>query len=120
MAIKTANPELQKRITRAASMIGRGVNQANPTVELEGRRQSALAHIENQILLGRHLLTSDERAVLARLLFEDADDDYTADATTTNAEALQATSIRNHPLQAISTSTSTSTSCLEEDEDDIA
>jgi hypothetical protein len=98
MAIRTANPELQKRITKAASMIGRGVNQDNPSIELEGRHQSALAHIENQILLGRHLLTTEEAKELAKLLFSndadanqdvDTSDDYTADAVETNAEALR-------------------------------
>ncbi|QNR52051.1 hypothetical protein phiRKBJ001_109 [Streptomyces phage phiRKBJ001] len=101
MAIRTANAELQKRITSAASMIGRGVNQKKPEVELEGRHQSALAHIENQILLGREYLTSAEAKHLAQLLFSteptpdtdtdtdtDTPDDYTADPTETNAEAL--------------------------------
>jgi|SRR5690349_3128395 len=114
MAIKAATPELHKRITSAASMIGRGVNQGKPEVELEGRRQSALAHIENQILLGRDLLTSAECQHLAELLFStnDADldsEDYTADAVETNAEALRA-----------SLPASTPASYLEEDEDDIA
>lgn len=111
MAIKAATPELRSRINKAASMIGRGVNQDKPEVELEGRRQSALAHIENQILLGRHLLTSEECRHLAELLFStndsDLDDeDYTADAVETTKEALARSA--------------TPASYLEEDEDDIA
>ena len=111
MAIKAATQELRSRINKAASMIGRGVNQNKPDVELEGRRQSALAHIENQILLGRHLLTSEEAEHLAKLLFslEDNEDneDYTADAVETNAEAL---SKQHQPV----------TGGLAEDDDDIA
>lgn len=115
MAIKAATPELRSRINRAASMIGRGVNQERPEVELEGRRQSALAHIENQILLGRHLLTSEECRNLAELLFstEDPnDEDFTADAVETNAEAISKRSRQLTP--------DTPTGGLEEDEDDIA
>ena len=109
MAIKAATQELRSRINKAASMIGRGVNQNKPDVELEGRRQSALAHIENQILLGRHLLTSEEAEHLAKLLFslEDNNEDYTADAVETNAEAL---SKQHQPV----------TGGLAEDDDDIA
>lgn len=98
MAVRFATPELQTRMRKAVAAIGRGVNHGDPSTELQGRKALALIHIENQILLGRHLLTSDERATLAKLLFaddEDADatqdpDDYTADAVETNAEALNA------------------------------
>lgn len=115
MAIKAATPELRSRINRAASMIGRGVNQERPEVELEGRRQSALAHIENQILLGRHLLTAEEVKNLAKLLHGVEDnEDYTADAVETNAEALS----NNKPVR--QTVPDASEDYLEEDDDDIA
>lgn len=114
MAIKAATQDLRSRINKAASMIGRGVNQQRPDVELEGRRQSALAHIENQILLGRHLLTSEEAKHLAELLFsieDTANEDYTADAVETNAEALS----NSNTHQSV-----TITGGLAEDDDDIA
>jgi len=96
MAAKFATPELQTRMRKAVAAIGRGVNQSDPATELQGRKDLALVHIENQILLGRDLLTSADCQRLAELLFStnpadlDADtaDDYTADATETNAEAL--------------------------------
>lgn len=87
MATKFATDELQARMRRAVASIGRGTNQHKPEVELQGRRDLALVHIENQILLGRHLLTSEECQRLAELLFSTNDDDYTADAVETNAEA---------------------------------
>jgi|SRR5690242_6636762 len=94
MAIKAANEELRSRINRAASMIGRGVNQKNPAIELEGRRQSALAHIENQILLGRAYFTKEDLISLSNLLFDVDEEDYTADAVETTAEALAASRTR--------------------------
>lgn len=93
MAMRTATVALHKRITAAAAIIGRGVRYNKPEMELEGRRLSAKAHIENQILLGRDFLTSEDAKHLAQLLFStnDADldpEDYTTDAVETNAEAL--------------------------------
>lgn len=98
MAAKFATPELQTRMRKAVAAIGRGVNQANPSIELQGRKDLALVHIENQILLGRDYLTSADCQRLAELLFStntadtaDTADDYTADATETNSEALALT-----------------------------
>lgn len=99
MAKKVASPELQSRVQRAIAMIGRGVNQSKPEVELEGRRQLALARIENEMILGRAYLTKEDVQDLAKVLFAtgnnaDADsdpEDYTADPTETNAEALART-----------------------------
>lgn len=76
-------------------MIGRGVNQGKPEMELEGRRLLAVARIENEILLGAKFLAKNDLRRLASILFgtsaDDADidpDDYTTDAVETNAEAL--------------------------------
>lgn len=80
MAIKTANPQLHKRITAAAATIGRGVRYDNDTMELEGRRESALAHIENQILLGRQYLAPEDITFLAKLLHQ-LDDEASAPDT---------------------------------------
>ncbi|QAX93051.1 hypothetical protein SEA_GIBSON_105 [Streptomyces phage Gibson] len=105
MAMRTASAEIHKRITAAAAIIGRGVRYNKPEMELEGRRLSAKAHIENQILMGRVYLSADDCQELAKMLFStepideadlnwqeiDADDDYTADATETNSEALART-----------------------------
>lgn len=77
MAIKTANPQLHKRMTAAAATIGRGVRYDNDTMELEGRRESALAHIENQILLGRQYLAPQDITFLAKLLHQ-LDDEASA------------------------------------------
>lgn len=96
MAAKFATPELQTRMRKAVAAIGRGVNQGDPSTELQGRKDLALVHIENQILLGREYLASSDVKHLAELLFSlnpadliaDTDDDYTADPTETNAEAL--------------------------------
>src|SRR3546814_18931316 len=75
------------------AMIGRGVNQSKPDMEGEGRNQLAVANIENEILLGRHLLSAAERRKLSEMLLVlDATataEDYTAAATETNAEAIQ-------------------------------
>lgn len=87
MAIKFATQELQARVRRAIAAIGRGVNQAKPEVEHEGRRQLALAHIENQILLGEDFLTSEDRSAIAALLFR-ADVDEIPDDGETTKEAL--------------------------------
>lgn len=91
MAMRTATAELHKRITAAAAVIGRGVRYASPEMELEGRRLSAKAHIENQILLGRAYLSDEDVTELAKMLHELDDEDYTADAVETNAEALART-----------------------------
>lgn len=91
MAIKAATPEIQSRMRKAVAKIGRGANLKDPAIELEGRKDLAKLHIENQILLGRHLLTPDECVVLAKMLYkvdDPNDEDYTADAVETNAEAL--------------------------------
>lgn len=97
MAIKAATPEIQSRMRKAVAKIGRGANLKDPAIELEGRKDLAKLHIENQILLGRHLLTPDECVVLAKMLYkvddpnDPNDEDYTADAVETNAEALART-----------------------------
>lgn len=102
MAMRTASAEIHKRITAAAAIIGRGVRYNKPEMELEGRRLSAKAHIENQILMGRVYLSADDCQELAKMLFStepidepvntyDTADDYTADATETNSEALART-----------------------------
>lgn len=105
MAMRTATKELHKRITQAAAHIGRGVRYNNPEMELEGRRLSAVAHIENQILLGRVYITSEDAAHLAKLLFGtahiDADldpEDYTTDPVETNAEVLEAIERKRVPV----------------------
>lgn len=87
MAKKVATPELLSRTRRAIAAIGRGVNQQRPEVELEGRRQLALARVENEIVLGRVYFTKQDLQDLASKLFDVDDEDYTTDATTTNAEA---------------------------------
>lgn len=95
MTIKVATTELRERMRRASANIAAGVRLSKPELELHGRSQSAAAHIENQILLGRDYLTSEECQHLAELLFstqESGDDEgYTADAVETNAEALART-----------------------------
>lgn len=113
MATKFATDELQARMRRAVASIGRGTNQGKPEVELQGRRDLALVHIENQILLGRVYITSEDATRLAKLLFgtahidDDLDpEDYTADAVETNAEALAKQTVPG--------------GYLEEDDDDIA
>lgn len=88
MAMRTATQELHKRITAAAAIIGRGVRYNKPEMELEGRRLSAKAHIENQIRLGRAFLSDEDVTDLAKLLHELDDEDYTADAVETTREAL--------------------------------
>lgn len=89
---KIANPKLGERIRSASATIAAGVRLGQPGLELEGRRQSAIAHMENQILIGRDMLTERERRSMAALLIDiDDDEDYTADAVETNAEALAQT-----------------------------
>jgi hypothetical protein len=96
MAKKVASPALQSRMQRAIAMIGRGVNQGKPDMEAEGRRLLAVARVENEIMLGGSFFTKSDIRNLAGVLFdpvnriEDEDDqeDYTADAVETNAEAL--------------------------------
>jgi hypothetical protein len=87
MAMKVASPELQRRMQVAIAMIGRGVNQSNKATELEGRRQLALARIENEILLGEDFLTPEDRTELASILFRVTTDEIPDDGETT-AEAL--------------------------------
>ena len=116
MATKFATPELQSRMRRAVAAIGRGVNQERPEIELQGRKDLALVHIENQIRLGREYLTSTDIRSLAELLFgteplastdtADANEDYTADAVETTNEALA----RNRP---------SATLLLDEDDEDF-
>ncbi|QYW07361.1 hypothetical protein SEA_ROONEY_104 [Streptomyces phage Rooney] len=99
MAIRTATPELHERMRKASASIAAGVRLNKPDIELQGRRLSARAHIENQILLGRAYLTSEDCQHLAELLFStnpadfahDPIDDATADAVETSAEALAMT-----------------------------
>lgn len=88
MSIKTATPELHERMRRASANIAAGVRLAKPELELEGRRTSAIAHIENQIRLGRAFLTPADITLLARLLHDIDEEDYTADAVETTKEAL--------------------------------
>jgi hypothetical protein len=97
MAKKVASPELQSRMRSAIAMIGRGVNQDKPEMEREGRRLLAVARVENEILLGGDFFTKSDIRNLAQMLFDpvnriadedDSEDDYTADAVETNAEAL--------------------------------
>lgn len=89
MTIKVATEQLRERMRRASANIAAGVRLEKPELELHGRTESAKAHIENQILLGRHYLTSEECQHLAELLFSTNDEDYTADAVETNGEALR-------------------------------
>lgn len=95
MSMKTATPEIHERMRRASANIAAGVRLSKPELEFEGRRLSALAHIENQILMGRAFLNKEDVRALAELLFStnpadftsDPVDDSTADAVETNAEA---------------------------------
>lgn len=97
MSIKTATPQLHERMRKASANIAAGVRLSKPELELLGRRLSAVAHIENQILLGRAFLDKDDVKRLAELLFStnpadfshDPIDDATADAVETNVEATQ-------------------------------
>lgn len=66
--MKTANPELNKRMRKASSMIAAGTRRNNSTLLNEGRRMSAVAHIENQILLGSPYLQDEDVQALAELL----------------------------------------------------
>jgi len=91
VAKKVASPELQRRMTTAIAMIGRGVNQSKPDMEDEGRRLLSLARVESEILLGRQFFTKEDLSSLANMLFDLDDEDYTADAVETNAEALART-----------------------------
>lgn len=86
--MKTATPELHQRMRKASANIGAGVRLNKPELELEGRRLSAKAHIENQILLGRAFLSDEDVTELAILLHELDDEDYTADAVETTNEVL--------------------------------
>lgn len=88
MAMRTATNELHKRITAAAAVIGRGVRYARPEMEFEGRRLSAKAHIENQILLGRAYLTKEDIQHVIRLVLSTNPDDllHTADPETNSAD----------------------------------
>ncbi|QYW07650.1 hypothetical protein SEA_LIZZ_103 [Streptomyces phage Lizz] len=114
MAKKVASPELQARMRSAIAMIGRGVNQNKPEMELEGRRLLAVARIENEILIHAEFLRKEDLRPLASILFGTPDDDlddedYTADAVETNAEALarskaldeRAKELEDHPLTAL-------------------
>lgn len=87
MAKKVATPELLSRTRHAIAAIGRGVNQGKPEVEREGRRQLALARIENEIMLGEQFLTSEDLTALAAILFRAETDEIPDDGETT-AEAI--------------------------------
>lgn len=82
MAKKVATPKLQSRMQHAIAAIGRGVNQCKPDLELEGRRQLALARIENEIILGRTFLEDQDVQDLAKMLFDtdDSTDEIPDDA----------------------------------------
>lgn len=68
--MRTANPELNKRMRKASSLVAAGTRRSNPELLARGRRMSAVAHIENQILLGREFLTNDDLQALAKMLYE--------------------------------------------------
>lgn len=68
MAIKTANPELHKRILSAHGKVAAGIRLKQPDLELRARQDLALAQAENTILLHDEFLTNEARAFLAHLL----------------------------------------------------
>jgi len=127
MAAKFATPELQARMRRAVAAIGRGVNHSDPSTELQGRKDLALVHIENQIMLGRHLLTSEECQHLAELLFSTNPDDF-ADIEEASADAVETTQEVLNPRPTSPTSHNPTRRApvpdaegeFEDDEDDIA
>lgn len=70
MAYNIANSELAKRIRKASSDMAVAARRNRPELDHEARRQSGLAHIENQILLHQAYLTEDDRTALAHILFD--------------------------------------------------
>jgi len=67
--MRTANPELNKRMRKASSLVAAGTRRSNPELLARGRRMGAVAHIENQLLLGREFLQKEDVQALAEILF---------------------------------------------------